>query len=322
MAVALITGIGGFVGQWLARYLLEQGDTVVGLARSPVRWHQRNLQHLSVELCDLTDPTCARAAVRKVAPDHIYHLAAYSSPQQSQADPTGFLQNNVSCQVNLLDAVRLDAPRARMLVVSSSNVYGSAPRQMPVDEQTPVQPANPYAESKVEQERAALRYHEDHGLDVVIVRSFNHTGPGQQVGFVVPDIAQQVAAIEIREQEPVVTVQALDPGIDLTDVRDVARAYHLVVRGGEAGATYNVGSGRAWTVRALVDALRALSTVAPIDVRQERSGGGVRPALLCDSRRLRARVGWSPRLSIETTLLDTLNFWRQEKRDQGEPGHR
>jgi GDP-4-dehydro-6-deoxy-D-mannose reductase len=319
MAVALITGIGGFVGQWLARYLLEQGDGVVGVARTPVRWHQPDLQDLSVEWCDLTDLACTRAVVGKVAPDHIYHLAAYSSPQQSRADPARFRQNNLSCQVNLLDAVRLEAPRARMLVVSSSNVYGSAPGEMPVDEQTPVQPANPYAESKVAQERAALRYHQDHGLDVVIVRSFNHTGPGQQVGFVVPDIAQQVAAIEIGEQEPVVTVQALDPGIDLTDVRDVARAYHLAVRGGEAGATYNVGSGRAWTVRALVDALRALSTAHPIEVREERPTAGARPALRCDSRRLQARVGWSPHLSIETTLLDTLNFWRQQKRDQGPP---
>ena len=200
-----------------------------------------------------------------------------------------------------------------MLVVSSSNVYGSQAREMPVDERVPVQPANPYARSKVEQEQAALRYHEKDGLDVVIVRPFNHAGPGQQVGFVVPDIAQQIAAIETGKQAPVLTVRALDPGLDLTDVRDVVQAYHLAVRSGETGQIYNVGSGTAWTVRALVDALRSLSTVQAIEVRQASPGTVARPALVCDSRRLRARVGWSPHVPIETTLRDTLNFWRQQE---------
>jgi GDP-4-dehydro-6-deoxy-D-mannose reductase len=261
---------------------------------------------------DLTDPAAAQAVVEDVRPDRILHLAGQSSVHLSWLDPGGTLRANVLGVVHLLDAVRRRGLRPPVLVVGSAEEYGPVgPEEMPIREETPLRPASPYAVSKVAQGALALLYGPAGGLRVVLTRTFHHTGPGRGEAFAESSFARQIAEIEAGRREPVLKVGNLEAVRDFADVRDVVRAYWMLLERGEGGRAYNVCSGRGRRIRDLLDILLAAST-ARVEVRTdpERLRPSDVPAQVGDPARLRAATGWEPRIPLERSLLDLLDDWR------------
>ena len=314
---ALITGLTGFVGQHLARLLLAESSWAVGgVAHGAERLADDLRDGVWLQAADLRDPQATRRVIGDFAPDLVFHLAALAQAGASFRDPWRTIEANTRMQLNLLEALVEAGSSVRVLVVSSSEVYGMVqPEDLPCDEETPLRPANPYAVSKVAQDMLGLQYHLSAGLDVVRVRPFNHTGPGQGEGFVVPDFSRQVAAIEAGLQEPTMRVGNLEAERDLTDVRDVVRAYYTLARQGVSGEVYNVGSGRARAMRDILDLLLSASRV-PIRVEPdpERMRPSDVPRVVCDATKLAACTGWAPMISFEQTIADVLDDWRARSR--------
>ena len=325
---ALITGIAGFAGSHLADYLLglqggADGVELCGIdlpREGPRQIAYRNIAHIAahidLRLVDLADYETARGILKEVRPDQIYHLAAQAAVGRSWANPTETLVNNISAQANLLHAVVALGLRPRILIVGSADEYGLVqPDELPIDEETPLRPMNPYAVSKIAQDFLGCQYHISHHLEIVRVRPFNHIGPRQGPGFVVPDFSQQIARIEAGLQEPVMRVGNLTAKRDFTDVRDVVRAYHLALTRGRAGQVYNIGSSRAYAIQEILDMLLSLSSA---EVRVESDPARMRPSdvpvTVCDSSRLRADTGWQPTRTLEKSLRDVLDDWRERVR--------
>lgn len=316
---ALITGAAGFAGSHLAEYLVARGDVDVhGILRPDDGVH--NVRHLGERLhihrLDLRDEAQVQAVVRAVEPDLLFHLAAQASVGHSWAQPQETLIGNITMQLHLLQAVVAQGLSPRILVVGSADEYGRVnAADLPIDECTPLRPMNPYAVSKIAQDMLGYQYHLSHGLHVVRVRPFNHIGPRQSTGFVVPDFAQQVARIEAGLQHPVVRVGDLSARRDFTDVRDMVRAYVLALEYGTPGAVYNIGSARSHTIREILEALLRLCTCP---VRVEVDAARLRPSdvreAVCDCRRFQRDTGWEPTIALEQSLRDVLDDWRARVR--------
>ena len=242
-------------------------------------------------------------------PEVIFHLAARTFVPDARRNPGETLGVNVMGAVNVLEAAVAMAAPPRVILVSSAEVYGIvAEDDLPVGEETPLAPANPYAASKAAMEMAARSYE---SIESIVVRPFNHTGPGQSPLFVCSDFAQQVAQIEAGAREAVIHVGNLDAERDFCDVRDVVRAYRDLAVGGTAGAVYNVASGRSRSIRSMLDALVDLSHVeVRVEVEENRLRPSDLPRIAGDASRLRNDVGWEPRIPFETTLSDLLDGWR------------
>ncbi len=314
----LVTGVSGFVGGHLAEHLIDAGDIVVGLSMSG-QWPpglSRLGRHVRIERCDLADGAAADALadlVARKAPEVIYHLAAQANPQASHDDPRGTWTLNLGGALNLLEAVRASKVKTRVVLVGSGVCYGNpAPEHLPVSELCPLRPNNPYAASKAAADLLGIQHVLSHGADLVIARPFNHAGPRQSSSYVLSALARQVAEVAAG-RKPRVEVGNLDVVRDFTDVRDVVRAYRLLAQSGTSGEIYNVGTGRGTR---LSDALHTLSSLAgrPIDVYIDpaRVRPVDQPLLVADPSKLRAATGWEPRFTIEQTLSDMLDYWREE----------
>jgi GDP-4-dehydro-6-deoxy-D-mannose reductase len=259
---------------------------------------------------DLLDAAAVRGAVRAAAPDVVFHLAALASVGRSWEAPATTLTANLTMTANLLEAVRLEAPDAVTLVVSSSEVYGP-PESLPVDESAPLRPQNPYAVSKAGCDLLAGQYADAFGLRVVRVRPFNHAGPGQSDEYVIGTLTRQVAEAEIAgAHECVLRTGNPDSARDFTDVRDVVRAY--VAAAGLPTGVWNVASGRATAVHELIEMVRAATRLS---VRHEVDPGRVRahdvPEVRGSARRLHEASGWEPEIPPERTVADALEAWRR-----------
>ncbi|MBA3947032.1 MAG: GDP-mannose 4,6-dehydratase [Herpetosiphonaceae bacterium] len=310
----LITGINGFVGGHLAEYLLSASDDEIwGLARSSeVRLPQLR-QRVQMVAADLLYRASTEAALRRVRPDVIFHLAAQAHVPTSFADPGTTLTSNLLAELHVLEGVRVIGCDPIILVVCTADEYGAVrPEDLPINEDTPLRPNNPYAVSKVAQDMLALQYYLAHHLRTVRVRPFNHTGPRQEPEYVLPAFARQVARIEAGLQPPVLAVGNLQAQRDFTDVRDMVRAYHLAISNGQPGEVYNIGSGKALAIQALLDGLLALSHV-PITVESdpERMRPADVPVVCCDPRRFQRCTGWQPEIDVAQTVSDTLQDWRE-----------
>ena len=296
-ARALITGATGFAGGHLAEHLRAAGDEPVGVGR---------------EHGDLTDPEVAERIVRDARPDRVYHLAAAASVGESWRSPLATIDANVASTFNLLDAVRSQAPSARVLVAGSGEIYGPVPAErQPVAEHEPLRPQNPYAVSKASCDLLAGFFADAHGLHVVSTRAFNHAGPGQSPGYVVADFARQIAEQEAAGADSIELVTGdLRPRRDFTDVRDVVRAYRLLVEGAPVGA-YNVCSGVATSIG---DILAGLSGHTRLDVRQRTDPGRLRKTEVMQIQgshdKLTETTGWEPQIALDRTLADALDWWR------------
>jgi GDP-4-dehydro-6-deoxy-D-mannose reductase len=297
---ALITGAGGFAGGHLAAHCRASGDVVVEASRRSGT--------------DLRDAVAARAAVEDARPDVVYHLAGRAHVGESWEDPAGFLRDNVGMALNVLEAVRVAAPLATVVAVSSGELYG-APVALPVDEEAPLRPQNPYAVSKTSADLLAGLYADAHGLHVIRPRAFNHAGPGQGAKWAIASFTRQAAEAAERGDDPIAfRTGNPDTRRDYTDVRDVARAYRLLAERAEPGV-YNVCTGRSTSAGELL-AMLAAAAGAGLDhhVDPELVRANEVMEVRGDPGRLRAATGWEPQIPLERTLADTVAWWREELR--------
>jgi GDP-4-dehydro-6-deoxy-D-mannose reductase len=309
----LITGVSGFVGQHLARHLLATQPEIAlhgtVLDGPSARVDAAVTQHV----LDLRDSDATRKLIAALQPQQVYHVAAMAAVGRSFDAAWETIENNTRAQLSVLQACAELSEPPRVLVVGSGEIYGPAPASsLPTDESCPFLPTSPYSVSKVAQDMLGLQYYLSHALPVVRVRPFNHMGPGQSEGFVAPDFAMQIARIEAGQQQPRLYVGNLDALRDFLDVRDVVRAYRLVMEHGAAGDVYNVASGETHSIRELLETLLGYSRVE-IDVcpDTQRMRPAAVPVLWGNAGKLHALTGWSPTFAFEHTLLDVLNDCRQ-----------
>lgn len=310
MKKALITGINGFVGQYLQAALEQQGYLVAGtylpgtVAAMPANYYP----------VDLLQTEQIKQLIMKWQPDEVYHLAGQSSVALSWQCPAKTIEINVNGTLHLLEAIRLEKPECKVLIVGSSDEYGPVQQEeCPISELHPLQPVSPYGISKLTQEKMAQLYANAYHMSVIMVRPFNHIGPGQNTGFVVADFASRIAAIEQGKAEPILQVGNLHSWRDFTDVQDVVAAYILLMRYGVTGEIYNVGSGQAVEIQYILDQLLALSTkTIKIEIDAARYRPVDVPLVVCDNNKLVACTGWKPQKLLQQTLSETLNYWREQ----------
>jgi GDP-4-dehydro-6-deoxy-D-mannose reductase len=307
----LIVGATGFVGRHLVRECLSRRDEVWGTFRPdetpPAGGGARWLP------LDLLDGPSVDAALAEARPEGLVHLAGQASVTEAGRDPVGTFRVNAEGTCRVLAAMRERAPEAAAVVVTSAEVYGAVPPgEMPVAESRPLRPRTPYGASKAAADLVAAQAAEGWGLRVVRARPFNHVGPGQRLGFVAPDFASQVAAIESGTAPPEVRVGNLSGRRDFTDVRDVARGYRDALRSGEAGAAYNFCSGRSVPIGDILAFFAGRSRV-PIRIREdpERLRAVDVPEFRGDPSRAARELGWSARIPLEESLREVLEEWRE-----------
>jgi GDP-4-dehydro-6-deoxy-D-mannose reductase len=310
---ALITGINGFVGGHLAEYLLALGGwEVCGLARSATRGLPQ-LGDIQMVVADLGEIDQTVAALERAQPDVIFHLAAQSNVPRSFENPAATLTTNVIAQLHLFQAVLRLRQNPLLLIVSSNEIYGHVePEDLPLTEATALRPVNPYAVSKATQDLLAYQYHASHQLRTIRLRPFNHIGPRQSEQFVVSAFAAQIARIEAGQQAPIIRVGNLAAERDFTDVRDMVRAYALAAQHGQVPLAYNIGSSRSVSIRWLLD---TLLTYSACDIAIEPDPARMRPSdvpcVVSNCQLFYKHTGWEPRIALEQTLFDALEYWRE-----------
>lgn len=308
---ALIIGGAGFVGGYLTDHLQKDCQWSVGVTKLSHESLSANADR--VYDLDILDSFSVLAVLQEEHPDYIFHLAAQSSVALSWKNPTLTIDVNIKGTVNVLDGVRQLDYKPRVLLIGSGEEYGHVQQgECPIKENNPLRPGNIYAATKACQNMIGKIYADAYDMDVIMVRAFNHIGPGQGLGFVVSDFCKQVAEIEAGLCEPIIYVGNLDAKRDFTDVRDVVRAYALLVKDGRSGEVYNVGSGRAIAINTILHEILALSSTK-IEVRVDTSR--LRPIdipmIEADVGKLVADTVWTAQIQLQDTLLDTLKFWRK-----------
>jgi GDP-4-dehydro-6-deoxy-D-mannose reductase len=285
----LVTGAAGFVGTHLLAQLGEEAQAFEG---------------------DVLDAAALERALQEARPSALVHLAALTSVADSWNGPAEVWQVNAIGTVNVLDAVRSASPAARVLFASTGEVYGRA-EEIPTTEESPVAPLSPYAASKAAAELACFQAREGSGLDVVVARPFQHEGPGRDARFALGSWAQQLAELE-EKGGGTLKVGDLSARRDITDVRDVCRAYQALLDPNVPAATYNIASGRAVAMSEVLQLLLGLVR-CPVEVEQdpERFRPAELPVVCGDSSRLRSATGWQPEIPLEQTVADALDYARK-----------
>jgi GDP-4-dehydro-6-deoxy-D-mannose reductase len=314
----LITGIAGFAGSHLAELLVRRGNEVFGtcLACESLDNIRRIRQSLHLSTCDVTRFDHLFRVIKRMGPDQIYHLAALSSVAKSFSEPVDTIGSNIRGTLHLLEIVRNLKKPVKILVVGSSDIYGKVrPHEVPITEEKALLPVSPYGVSKAACDLLAYQYFESYRVHAVRARAFNHAGPRQTTGFFVPDFASQIAQIEVGLLPPVIKVGDLSSKRDVSDVRDVVRAYVSLMRKGKPGQAYNICSQEAYRIR---DVLRGLLTLSKRKIKVEVDKAKFRPAeipiLVGSNSKTREATGWKPRIPLRKTLKDTLDFWREKYR--------
>lgn len=307
---ALIIGGGGFVGPYLVRELVDNQGMEVDVTKTEKE--NLSLDNVGVYNLDILDINQITELLGKLRPDYIFHLAAQSSVAYSWKNPGLTIDVNIKGCANLLDAVRQLDYKPRVLLIGSGEEYGHIrTKECPIVEDNVLRPGNIYAATKSCQNMMGRIYSDAYDLDIMMVRAFNHIGPNQTPMFVVADFCKQVADIEKGLTEPVIYVGNLSAKRDFTDVRDVVRAYAMLVKGGVKGETYNVGTGHAIAIQEILDMIVSQSSV---DIKVEVDKNKLRPVdvpiIEPDITKIKNTVGWVPEIKLETTLKETLEYWR------------
>jgi GDP-4-dehydro-6-deoxy-D-mannose reductase len=303
----LVTGAAGFAGSHVVQALAGHSD-VIGWTHQAAPPNE--IARLATwEQVDLLNPRQVRDAIGRSRPSAVIHCAGAPNVAHSWRDTVTPLSVNVLATHHLFDALRRAGTPCRVVMPGSATVYAAS--TIALTEESPVAPSNPYAVSKLAQEQLAFRAAREDGVDVIVTRSFNHTGPRQSAAFAAPNMARQIAMIEAGVAEPLIKIGNLDAQRDFTDVRDVARAYVALLQKGAPSTLYNVASGTARVMRSVLEALVAR---ARVEVRIETDPALMRPSdtpvLLGDVTRLRETTGWRPEIPFDQTLDDLLNYWR------------
>ncbi len=306
----LVTGAGGFVGRYLSELLLAKDHKVCGTFLQGDSTGQ--VSGLQLQQCDLRNFKEVQRVITQVRPQDVYHLAALSSVRNSFDDAEAVYKTNFLGALNLLEAIRTFEPSVRVLLVGSAHVYGKVNgARLPVTEQYPLAPDSPYGVSKAAAELVGGQFFQSYQLHVVRARPFNHTGPGQSAHFICSDFARQFAAIELGRAQPVLRVGNLHMARDFSDVRDVVRAYELLLRKGKPGEIYNVGSGRAVPLTRIVEIFQSfVSRSVRVEVEGERVRSGESNVIYGSNRKLKSATGWKPQLSLKDTLRDLYVYWK------------
>ncbi len=306
---SLVIGGGGFAGQYLIKELVRQGGKVCA-----TKLPEENIDICDVEVYDADIRSYEEifTVLDEVHPDCIYHLAAVSSAALSWKKPQLTMEVNVIGIINVLEAVLALGLKPRVLLIGSGEEYGKAADSPdPISEKVAPRPTNIYAVSKLAQNMLGDIYRKAYDIDIISVRAFNHIGPGQSDRFVAADFCKQVAAIE-RGAEPVISVGNLSAVRDFTDVRDVVRAYTAIMKNGVTGKTYNVGGGAVLSIEELLEKIISLSTAMIIsETDKSRMRPIDTPKIHADISELKKDTGWTPSYTIEQTLKDTLDYWRE-----------
>lgn len=309
MKRGLVIGAAGFVGSYL---LTELHDSGMEVFATKLPYEDLGNRYSTVFDLDIMDKDAIASLLFEVRPDYIFHLAAQSSVGVAWKNPGLTIDVNIKGSVNILDAIRELYYKPRVLLVGSGEEYGHIlSGEVPIAEETILRPGNIYAATKACQNMIGNIYSRAYDLEVMMVRAFNHIGPGQASLFVVSDFCKQVAEIEKGKREPVMYVGNLEAKRDFTDVRDVVRAYVNLIQTGKAGETYNVGSGHAREIREILDLIISMSDceikvvidqnkIRPVDV----------PIIEADITKLTELTGWKPKISLEQTIHETLEYWR------------
>lgn len=310
---ALVIGGGGFVGPYLVRHLTDDLGYEVTVTKTVKE--TLTMDNATVRNLDILDMEQIRTLLEEEKADYLFHLAAQSSVAYSWKNPTLTVDVNIKGCINLLEAIRLVEKKPRVLLIGSGEEYGHIKKdECPIIEDNVVRPGNIYAATKSCQNMLGRIYSDAYGLDIMMVRAFNHIGPNQTPMFVVADFCKQVADIEKGKQEPVINVGNLSAKRDFTDVRDVVKAYAKLVAGGKRGETYNVGTGHAIAIQDILNKIIAMSDkdievkvdpakLRPVDV----------PIIEPDISKIKREVGWEPLIPLEQTLRETLEHWRKEQ---------
>ena len=300
----LVTGACGFVGRHVLDELMRAGHTPLACdAVKPAAAHPLPVE---VHTVDLRDAPALKKLVAELAPDACIHLAGIAFVPMGWIDPELVFSVNLLGTINLLQAFHSAAATARMLVVTSAEVYGRVPGTHPFSEDAPLTPDNLYAVSKMAADLSALLYARRYGVHIMTARPGNHIGPGQSSHFVTSAFAQQIVNIARKKADPVLKVGNLECERDFTDVRDVAHAYRLIIEGGHTGKAYNVSSEKLVKISVILDELCRLAGVSPeivVDPDLYRPLDA-RPRL--DASRVRKELGWEPRIGLSETLADVL----------------
>jgi len=309
---ALITGANGFAGRHLVGHLTDVGDEVVGLIR-PGTTSPPGVRAVEV---DIRETDAVARLVADVHPDVIYHLAALTHVGASWGQRRETLDVNVMGAFSVLEGARRCAAPPRVVLIGSSEVYGrAAGPERPLVETEPVDPSTPYGVSKAAQELLGRQYARADGLRVVMVRAFNHTGPGQEASFVVPEWAKQIAAMEAKQLEPRLTVGNLDVSRDFSDVRDIVRLYRLLALKGQGGEVYNACSGVARSLAEILDRLRDHALVSfEVETDPERMRPVDRPVVVGSCEKAQRATGWRRQVPFERTVAAVLDDWRRRVR--------
>ena len=316
----LITGAAGFAGRHLASHCAALGHEVHALVR-PGR-EPAAPAPAAAHGADVADAEAVAAVLRGVRPDRVVHLAGASSVGRSFAEPLATWAVNLGGALGVLEALRREAPGTPVLVVTSGEIHGRVPvGDLPVHEDTPLRPVSPYGASKAAADLAAAQYRAAYGLPAIRVRAFNHVGPGQDPRFVLPNVARQIARAEREGREAVeVRVGNVDTRRDFTDVRDMVRAYALLLERGDPDAAYLACTGRSIAVRELIEGLVPLARTRVTFASDEGlRREGEQPDLYGSPARLRADTGWEPEIPLQTTLADTLDWWRERVAEEDRP---
>lgn len=315
MKKVLITGITGFVGSHMADFLLGEGFEVYGLCRW--RASRENILHLNNKVklieADLLDSHSLERLIFEVRPELIFHLAAQSFVPASWTSPAVTLETNVVGPANLFESVRRAQINPVIQIACSSEEYGLVkPNEIPIKETNPLRPLSPYAVGKVAMDYLGYQYFKSYGMKIVRTRGFNHTGPRRGEVFAESSFAKQIAEIEKGKKEPVVYVGNLEAKRDYTDVRDMVRGYFLAATRGKPGEVYNISQDKAWKI---ADVLSYLISLSKVKVRVKNDPARMRPSdvpvLIGDSSKFRRQTGWKPKIPLEKTFKDLLNFWRE-----------
>lgn len=334
---SLIIGGTGFVGAYLAAHLRSLGHEVavtklpgeqgaVEVPENVLVQKDAVLQDAEVFALDILDQEAVLRLLREWKPDYIFHLAAQSSVAVSWKNPELTLDVNIKGSLHVLEALRIIAletgmqqagqetfKKARVLLVGSGEEYGGVlPQEIPVRETACPRPGNIYAASKACQNMIGSIYAKAYGLEVVMVRPFNHIGRNQSPVFAVADFCRQAALIEAGQKEAVIRVGNLDVKRDFTDVRDVVRAYAMLAASGKAGETYNVGSGHARSIREMLQMVLDCSTARiRVEVDEQKLRPAEVPEMEADIGKLQEATGWEPQIALEQTVREMLDDWRR-----------
>jgi GDP-4-dehydro-6-deoxy-D-mannose reductase len=306
MSKVLVTGSNGFVGQHLVKELADSGLTVIGVGGS-IGSHDKSPYVESYLELDLSKADQA-AQIDFTDVTGVVHLAGLAAVGPSFDDPMLYMNVNVGIEVNLFETALKQNVKPRFLIISSGTLY-DAKATLPLSEASPVDPNSPYAVSKIGQEQMAL-YYATRGFECMIARPFNHIGPGQGPGFIVPDIAEQIIKVEKGESSEVM-VGNLDATRDYTDVRDIVRAYRLLLEKGKTGEVYNICSGTPLSGHQILEGLLSASgTEVKVGQDPEKMRPSDTPEIYGNHDKLTADTGWQPELAIDQTLKDVIADWR------------